>query len=65
MILKKGDKHYIHVCNDCVDRQGLKRKLPAESGGSSLWCEVCGHYNIGSHENVIVIDWLQLKIVRD
>lgn len=53
----------IHCCDDCVRRQGLQPKRPADSGVSSWFCEVCGHYGIGSTMGVRTGDWLQLIIV--
>ena len=62
---KLGSILQIHVCDDCQYRQTGAALRPAESGGKSLWCEVCGHYNIGSTRKVQIGNWLRLNILED
>ena len=62
---KLGSILQIHVCDDCQYRQTGLLFAPAESGGKSLWCEVCGHYNIGSTRKVQIGNWLRLDILED
>jgi hypothetical protein len=58
-----GDTIYVHCCDDCVRRQWIRPKRPADSGSSSWYCEVCHHFNIGSSMHCIIGDWLSLKII--
>ena len=60
--IEKGQVLSIHVCNDCQYRQTGSMITPSESGKHSLYCEVCGHFNIGSTRMVIVGDWFSLRI---
>lgn len=60
----KGDIVRIHCCDVCSRKAGIKPKRPADSGSRSLYCEVCGHYNIGSKMVCQVDDWLILKPLR-
>lgn len=53
----------VFVCNDCHYRAGKIPKFPADSGNKSLFCEKCGHFNIGSYTECIVREWLTLEIV--
>ena len=62
---KLGDILSMHVCNDCQYRQTKSIKSPADSGVESWYCEVCGHYNIGSTRKVQIGNWLQLNILED
>ena len=61
---KLGDILQIHVCDDCQYRQTRVIQHPSESGSKSLWCEVCGHYNIGSTRRVQIGNWLSLNILE-
>ena len=62
---KLGDILSMHVCNDCQYRQTKSIKSPADSGVESWYCEVCGHFNIGSKCRVQIGNWLSLNVVKD
>lgn len=57
----KGDVVAVHCCDECARRAGVKPKNPADSGESSWYCEVCGHYGIGSLTDCEIGDWLRLR----
>lgn len=58
---KKGDVVTVHCCDSCTRKSGLTPKIPPDSGKESWFCEVCGHYNIGSQTDCEIGDWLRLR----
>lgn len=60
----KGDVVAVHCCDSCARAAGVTPKTPADSGGASWLCHVCGHYNIGSLMECEIFEWLRLRPMR-
>jgi len=58
---KKGDVVAVHCCDSCARAANAMPKAPADSGVASWFCEVCGHYGIGSMTDCEIGDWLRLR----
>ena len=56
-----GDVIGAHCCDACIRSAGMAPKRPADSGGSSWLCEMCGHHGIGSSVLCRVTNWLILR----
>jgi hypothetical protein len=51
----------IHCCDRCSRSAGWIPKVPADSGVESWFCDVCGHYGIGSLTPCEIVDGLRLR----
>jgi hypothetical protein len=61
---KNGDVIAVHCCDSCARKFGVTPKTPADSGKSSWFCEVCGHYGIGSLTDCEIGDWMNLRPIQ-
>ena len=57
---KKGDVVTGHCCDSCARSAGLTPRFPPDSGRRPLFCEVCGHFGIGSRVPILIDTWLTL-----